>query len=274
MTNIINDNFIAEIKKSKRFNFVYDIKPDVYNDLVSIGFVFTFQGNKTIVATFNGIKVTIKSFDELFILHEIYYKGVYNYSFTTNHVVIDVGMNVGFASLFFALASNVSKVISFEPIKFTFQQGVNNFTMNPILNKKITAHNLGLGNANKNVEYLYEIEWKGSAGIRNNHVDLSWKQERFKKQIVNIVDIIEIVENAKRYSMPIVVKMDCEGSEFEIIEQLKVNSKLRDIDFYMIEFHDTSPDSLIECFNYFGFITITNNPHFIDSTGMIYAFKK
>jgi FkbM family methyltransferase len=274
MENSINDSFISEIKKIKHLSFIYDIKPDIYFDLVNIGFVFTLQENKSVLAAYDGICFTINAFDELFILHEIFFRGVYNYSFNKNHIVIDIGMNVGFSSLYFAKKTNVNQVISYEPIDLTYRMGLCNFSLNPFLRDKIMANNFGVGNSNREEKYKYEKEWKGSAGVRNNYFDLSWKKDRIIEEMVSIKDVIEVIESAKQFSLPIVLKMDCEGSEFEIIEHMKNYTKLRDIVLFMLEFHDTPPDSLLESFNSYGFITITNNPHFIDSTGLIYAIKK
>lgn len=64
-------------------------------------------------------------------------------------VVFDLGMNRGYATLYFAEDSRCLKVYGFEPVKETFDRAQVNIALNPHLEGKIAVHNFGLG---KNAE--------------------------------------------------------------------------------------------------------------------------
>lgn len=44
----------------------------------------------------------------------------------TDSIVIDIGANIGLASLFFAARKNVIKVIGYEPLRSTYQKALHN----------------------------------------------------------------------------------------------------------------------------------------------------
>ena len=73
-----------------------------------------------------------------------------------NSIVIDIGMNVGIASLFFATLPHVEKVYAFEPFKAPYLRAMDNFKLNPALSAKIQAYNFGLSNKFEELDVLAE----------------------------------------------------------------------------------------------------------------------
>ena len=70
-------------------------------------------------------------------------------------MVLDVGMNFGTATLYFANQPNVTRVYSFEPFVPTYEEAVRNMHLNPRLHQKIATHAYGLGFKDERVEALY-----------------------------------------------------------------------------------------------------------------------
>lgn len=67
--------------------------------------------------------------------------------FATNkaYMVLDMGANRGYASLYFAMQKWCKKVFAFELFPQTAQQAQENLALNPTLESKITLHKYGLG---------------------------------------------------------------------------------------------------------------------------------
>ncbi|MGA7410027.1 MAG: hypothetical protein WBW33_06040, partial [Bryobacteraceae bacterium] len=96
------------------------------------------NADRGIIATAPGFKAHVSSGEELFILREILCDGVYNFGTAMDNVVVwDIGMNAGFASLYFATRPYVRGVVAFEPFRPTFDAALRNFELNPELRSKI-----------------------------------------------------------------------------------------------------------------------------------------
>ncbi len=91
----------------------------------------------------NGIQELVQTSEELFILNEIHARQIYGVVFGSPSVIVDVGFNVGFASLFFARHPLVSTLYGFEPLVPTFKQGLKNISFNSF-SGKIQVYNYGL----------------------------------------------------------------------------------------------------------------------------------
>lgn len=66
-------------------------------------------------------------------------------------VVFDVGMNRGYASLYFADIENCEHVYGFELLSSTYKWACDNIELNPYLSSKIDTFNFGLWNKDDEV---------------------------------------------------------------------------------------------------------------------------
>lgn len=129
-----------------------------------------------------------------------------------NRHVIDIGANNADTALYFA--KNGSQVIAFEPVKHIYDLGLENIELNPNLKNKIKFINKAVG-AKKG---MLDI----SMGSTKEYADIN---DSYKIEVITIDDIIN------NYEFPYdVLKMDCEGCEFEIIENTDL-SKFNEIIF-------------------------------------------
>ena len=181
-----------------------------------------------------GLRLHVNNLEDLILIDEILCSNAYNFGVSGEVCVIDVGMNVGIASLFFASRPDVRVVHSFEPFSRPFARALKNFSLNPEIGPKIRPNQLGLAGAPDVLEVpVYENATIG-ASIRG------WKTGTVLDKI-SIRDASEvfrpIIQEAVRANQTVVVKLDCEGSEFAILESLEQNDLLRDIALFLGEIH-------------------------------------
>lgn len=227
--------------------------------------------NNVLLFSFRGCRIRITGASELFIINEIFVQNCYNFKIPGSGKVgvIDIGMNAGLASLFFASQSNVEKVISFEPFKPTFDKALANFQLNPQLQSKIFPNNIGLGNENTSLNVQYNSDNPGINSVTvGQGVDHAKANETvLLKEARSVINDI-ILENK---DFDFVVKIDTEGAEYPIFESLfadRLNVKIRG---FFIEWHTHGPAALEEKLigEKFSIASLVLN----DNTGLIYAFR-
>jgi len=189
--------------------------------------------------SFNKLCFNVESKEEFHILKEIFVNKDYNFLLDQKCIVIDIGANVGFSSLFFSQLENVQKIYAFEPVKDTYDLALLNFKQNSI-NKVAEFNNFGLGNRERKENFLFNRQAKGNSGLRGTLSPGYKNNKKAELRTVIIKKASEIIKlilsNNKEYK--VVLKMDCEGAEYEIMEDLQENNLLEKIDIIMVEWHD------------------------------------
>jgi FkbM family methyltransferase len=226
-----------------------------------------------VLAHFNGLQLYVESSEEFFIIKEVFIEKDYNLLSNESIVVFDIGMNIGVSSLFFALNKKVEQIYSFEPVVTTYNQALYNLDLNPTYSGKIEAFNFGMGGFSRVEKVLYNSQAKGNCGIRLES-SLVIDKENSKEIEITINDISEVLPDliAKHSGQKKVLKIDCEGAEYEILQKLSEANLLNDIDVLLIEWHDKGAKILED-------ILIANDFRLLSRyltsiSGMIYAFKK
>ncbi|PTB96656.1 hypothetical protein C9994_06365 [Marivirga lumbricoides] len=219
-----------------------------YNDLVFL----TRQDNSAfqlidekLVYEINNLKLFIKTAEELYIIREVFFHEIYNISLGKPFMVIDIGMNVGYTSLYFANRNDVQKVYSYEPFKMTYDDAQENFELNNQIQAKVQRQNVGLGLKNEAIEVEYSTELKGKNNTQNLDLLKSKSQYHESINLINGRNEIEkvITENI---SNEFVLKLDCEGAEFDIFNSFGMGSFPENIIAFMIEWHKNDPQPLID----------------------------
>ena len=172
----------------------------------------------------------------------------YGFASQDEYIVLDIGLNIGIASLYFANNPKVAHVYGFEPFPETFMQAQVNLTNNPALAAKVTPFNFGLGTENKEVAVHYNKDLPGS---------MSTIHDRFAEgelQQVSIKSVSEVLEPIfNRHAEKVLCKMDCEGAELEILPALEASGLLRRIDALIMEWHYARPTALVDILERNGF---------------------
>ena len=192
-----------------------------------------------LLVTIQDIIYSITTQEEAYILNEVFKEGVYNFDCSCDCVVIDIGMNVGISSLFFAKKPNISLVIGYEPLKPTYDRAIKNIGLNPSISAKILPVNLGLGLTpeTKVVDYVEDL--KGSVSVTDDPHFKAKDATPNTKEVVSIVSAKEVLRRI-RDDYPgscLVCKMDCEGSEYDIFHSLALLDVLLLPDIFMVEWH-------------------------------------
>lgn len=238
----------------------------------TLGGKFTIEKGKLMLKIEN-LKFWINSSEELFIINEVFITEVYRYCCVRDTVFIDIGMNSGIATLFYAQNSMVKKVYAFELFKPTFLLGIQNLKLNEKYAHKVEACNYGLSNKSFEATLDYSISRKGRMGLKglpgDEHFTDTTKEDVMVKDVSG--DFEKIISASA--DMDIVVKIDCEGEEFNLIDRLAKSGLLGKLTILMIEWHYIRPAEIenhlkAQDFDIFSHVLPT-----LDS-GMIYASKR
>lgn len=140
------------------------------------------------------------------------------------YTVFDIGMNRGYATLYFANQPWCKKVYGFELNEHTFEIAARNVELNLSLKEKISIFNYGLGNKDENLKSYYLPHRDGICttsleflkGYAPAELERVVEMECYiKKASTTLKEIIE-----KNSIKNIIVKIDVEGAEYDIINDL------------------------------------------------------
>jgi FkbM family methyltransferase len=217
--------------------------------------------------------------EELDILYEIYMLGDYDYSSHISTVIVDIGANVGFTSIFLAETNKDIVIEACEPLKVNYEKALRNISQNSHLFQRINLHNFGLFSENGEQIIYTEQQNRGRSSIViDRTLEPIGTVEKITIDVRRASSFVNEVKN--RYpERKIVIKIDCEGSEYAILRNLQEDDVLRFINGFMMEWH-TILDSQFNA-NYIrnfladaGFSVYIRGRFQCNSTiGMAYAFK-
>lgn len=187
--------------------------------------------NKKVNIRTLGLKISSFGYiNLLYLIREIFLLREYQLS-TSNPspLIIDCGANIGISILYFKKFFPASKILAFEPNPVIFELLKENLAQNQI--EGVELYNYCLSNQDGNVEFFVN-ENKGTMEgsiltYRGGNNKLSVKAVRLSSFINEKVDLL---------------KMDIEGSEVPVIEELKKEGKLSLVNTFLIEYHHNIPD--------------------------------
>jgi len=161
------------------------------------------------------------------------------------NTIIDVGMNIADSTVSFA-TDNASLVIGLEPYKYSYEIALTNIEINNLKGKIIPLH-AGYGR-----DGIIEVEDKVS--------DIGTVIEEYKGGIkIPLFSLSKLIEEYRNnISGELLLKMDCEGCEYNILEENK--ETLSQFKRILIEYHngyERLKKYLEEC----GFMLSFTEPH-------------
>ena len=132
-----------------------------------------------------------------------------------DRVVIDIGSHIGDSSLYFA--GQGAEVFAFEPVKYLYNYSLKLRDINPKIKNRIHLFNNGVSDK------------KGIISIENmDSTSACLKEDSYEIEVITIDDILNNFNvNAD------ILKMDCEGCEFNII----LNQDLSNFNEIIFEHH-------------------------------------
>lgn len=165
---------------------------------------------------------------------------------TGDFCVFDVGMNRGLASLFFAKQPTCKRVFGFELSPKTFEWALQNFALNSDLKEKITPHNFGLWAENGQVDICDCSKADGNTCISSCVSEQDYLRSKMQNKN-HLVAKADVKKSSAVFSSLIderkpdekkVLKIDIEGAEYVVFEDLYKHNVLQQFDVIIGEAHN------------------------------------
>ena len=257
----MKNNFFSKIQiffNSRKIFKNWYIYPKTY---------YKFTNDKYVIfETKTGLKIKIRTNStDLMALTNVWMLNEYaveDFQLAKNDTIIDVGAHIGLFSLLVSQFCKTGKIFSFEPISDNFNLLMSNLKLNHTEN--IHPFNLAVSKNTSSVDLFLSSD-------QSAHSIFSSDSESTTVKSISLQRIFD--EN--KISSCKLLKLDCEGAEYEIIDSLPLEyfDKIENI---AIEYHvaDSKPElakDLISKIKNAGF-TIKTRPHHNDM-GFLIATK-
>ena len=183
--------------------------------------------NEEITQKIFGFKVTAHNYRNLnFLFKEIFLSEEYKIeSSQLSTKIIDCGANIGMALLYFKKKHPNCSILAFEPNPNLFKLLEKNVAQNNLTNVQLL--NFALSNFNGKIDFF----------VNNNKGTLtgSFFESRSgeNKIVVEVKKLSSYIHEEKID----ILKMDIEGAEMSVVDDLVKNGKLKLINRYLVEYH-------------------------------------
>lgn len=234
----------------------------------------SIEGKLILNLNSHNVSFYIKNILNTFAINEVFIENAYNIDISKPSTVIDIGMNIGDTAIYFALMPNVKEVFAFEPFKDTYEQAVYNFELNKDLSEKIHPYNFGISDKNETIEnILFSPENSGGMTSSKQYVkDIDIHPIEKHTADIELKSVNEVFQKIfNETKNKIILKIDCEGAEYEIFDALDKSGLINNIDYILLEYHYGSK-KLLDIFeknNFIAFPKYTLGEHI----GFISAVK-
>lgn len=257
--------YLRKIKARLGYLSQYIINVPKFTDwyIIFLGYLFKGRDFTVRLKKYN-LNFIINHYVDLMTLMETYYEGQYDLDVKGKKVVIDIGANIGDFAIKESLNKNVT-IYAFEPVQNTYRLMVSNLALNRINNVK--PFQVGISDKSGTAE-IFVTQASGLSSVYRS-------DEGGNTETINLINLERVFAD-NRIKICDLLKVDCEGGEYEIFKNLsgEMFKKIRNI---IVEFHEGTTngnkEELKDIFQKYGFLVkIKNNP--IESNiGLIYATK-
>ena len=232
--------------------------PLIYLNIIKRGFV-TFKTNSDLK-----MKIRVKSTDlmQLTTIWLIREYEVPGFEIKENDTVIDVGGHIGLFMLFCEQFCRKGKIYCFEPVLDNYRIFLDNVKLNNLEN--VFSFNTAVSKQDGNIPLYLNDDASG-------HSVFLKSSNSIQVESITLQKIFDL-NNIKKCNL---LKLDCEGSEYEIINSLP-DSYFSMIDKMIIEYHfaEKYPKLLTDLIKKLEFTSFSVNVKKLsDDTGLIFAVK-
>ena len=240
-----------------------------------------YDGN--ILLKFADTSIIVGSQDEFYNVCDVFIDKVYSY-FINNarrDIVIDVGMNIGNSSIYFALQTKVDKVYGYESLKKTFMRAERNLRQYIDMGKvSIFQYGISNENAMRCIGFNVDMTCGQSSlkGVRQYAYDKyrEWglaeenNEQSERIEVRKASEVFKPIFNEYPHHN-IILKLNCEGEEYGILEELLQSGILGRFKFIMLEWHYKGKEMLLECLENAGFSWWCSEKG--TQMGLVYAYN-
>ena len=232
------------------------------------GYTVLIDRSKVLVSG-HGITITGDSENTILTACGVLCGHEYDFYDTAEYLVIDIGLNIGITSVFLACKENVKKIYAYEPFLPTLRQAERNLHANACSREKVQVFPWGLGNEEKQLTFHYNPDAPGSMStVRDVYPDAPFAEYVVIKPASRELATVF----AEHAGLKKALKIDCEGSEMEILEDLKKAGLLAQVDLILLEWHFGYGRDLIDLLTDCGFV-LTCRHDIPEKQGVITAFR-
>ena len=162
---------------------------------------------------------------------EIFFKETYYLSQTNKPIlVIDCGANIGVSLLYIKTRAPYARVICFEPNPAARAVLEKNIEKNGWVGE-VNVFPYALGKAKGTVDFFVDVADETSSGGSVAHF-LKKKNQKFNSYTVEVDTLSGYIDGHVDF-----LKIDIEGSEFDVLEELASRQKLQHIAAIQLEYH-------------------------------------
>ena len=158
----------------------------------------------------------------------------FNIDFKEGDIVIDIGANVGMVSILLAKKFPFLKIYSFEPLKENYDNFIKNIELNNIPKGVIIAENKAVTKDGRLITMSINSANKGGSST-TDVISINSIMTKENSQVESIT--LEEIFNKYNINKLKLLKIDCEGSEYEILYNTDTNL-LKNIENLRGEFHE------------------------------------
>jgi FkbM family methyltransferase len=202
------------------------------------GVRFTIEQDM-LFAEIDGLRLRMFRSDDVETLREVFLEQLYRFDLPGEHLTLDIGSNIGLASLYFARYHG-GPVYAFELVPSTAEQTRTNFALNPEWSRNIKFFDYGLADSDQEFEIKTDPDHSAGNSIyrsRGSHVQ--------KVRVRNAADVVKEAL-AEKEGRRVVVKLDAEGAEYAICRLWDKAGLLKEMDVLMMEWHRQDGESVDE----------------------------
>ena len=197
--------------------------------ILLIAFKSLFKKNQNINCVFLNFSISAPNPRLLLaLLNEIFFNDEYSlpasYILKDSPLILDCGSNIGISILYWKHKFINPKIIAFEPF-----ENLSNFIKLNVSNNNIDVQieNVALGKDNTNISFFLDDE-NLTTGSINKSRGGKYEYKVPQRKLSKYFDELENID---------LVKMDIEGAEFEVLNDLIKNNLISKCKVYIIEYH-------------------------------------
>lgn len=164
------------------------------------------------------------------------------YPYLPGSVVLDIGAYIGDSAVFF-ISRGARRVLAYEPHPELYSLAVKNVELNKMLDR-VSIYNLGVGPVEGTVSVREDTQGFATSGFGLSGIN---KGREISFQVAGLARILDQCGQVD------VVKMDCEGAEFDTLLSMPAE-QLRRVKVWGVEFH-RDPQPLVAHLRQAGFVT-------------------
>lgn len=223
-------NFFNKYKTAKNYNGTFSEKASIFFLLLKypISRRFHKKINTEISEKFLNYKIFGYDYATItYLFKEIFLWDQYSFKSTIDSpIIIDCGANIGMSVFYFKNKYPNSRIIAFEANPLTYKMLEKNIKINNI--NGIEIHNKALFDKNEKLDFFIDNNYGTLRGTIAGDISRNIK---FKIQSQRLS---EFLENYKEVDL---VKMDIEGAEINVINDIYETKTINKVKEYIIEYH-------------------------------------